>query len=92
MNVTEGLGPTDLEGSNTFGGAVNFVSLRPTQDEHFAISGSVGFVRHVAEVGSMRPGTIGKLGYALAGANFQQGGQVNETDYVVYPRTTLPIY
>ena len=30
VNVTEGLGPTDSEGSNTFGGAVNLVSLRPT--------------------------------------------------------------
>ena len=36
VNVTEGLGPTDLEGSNTFGGAVNFVSLRPTQEDHLA--------------------------------------------------------
>ncbi|MGR4063918.1 MAG: TonB-dependent receptor plug domain-containing protein, partial [Vulcanimicrobiaceae bacterium] len=29
-------------------------------------------------------GTIGKLAYALAGANFQQGGQVNQ-NYLVYP-------
>ncbi len=83
VNVTEGLGPTDLEGSNTFGGAVNFVSLRPTQDDHFAIFELGGLVRHAAKRGSMLTGTIGKLGYALAGDNFQQAGQVNQTDYVV---------
>ncbi len=42
VNVTEGLGPSDSEISNTFGGAVNFVSLQPTQTSHFNFSGSVG--------------------------------------------------
>ncbi|MGR4065521.1 MAG: carboxypeptidase regulatory-like domain-containing protein, partial [Vulcanimicrobiaceae bacterium] len=42
INVTEGLGPADSEGSNTFGGAVNLVSLQTTQEEHFSLSGSLG--------------------------------------------------
>ena len=42
INVTEGLGPTDSLGSNTFGGAVNFVSLQPTQAEHFTLAGAMG--------------------------------------------------
>ncbi len=50
VNVTEGLGPTDLEGSNTFGGAVNFVSLRPTQDDHFEPFDLGRIVRHDAEL------------------------------------------
>jgi len=90
VNVTEGLGPTDLEGSNTFGGAVNFVSVRPTQDDHFAISTSAGSYG-TTQSWLNATGTIGKLGYALAGDNFQQAGYVNETDYVV-PANNLPIY
>ncbi len=90
VSVSEGLGPTDAEGSNTFGGAVNFVSLRPTQDDHVAFSGSVG------SYGSTQSwlnatGSIGKLGYALAGNDFQQGGQVDQYAWVV-PSNNLPIY
>ena len=90
VNVTEGLGPTDLEGSNTFGGAVNFVSLRPTQDEHYAFSSSVGSYG-TTQTWANATGTVGKLGYALAGDDFQQGGQVNQFDFVV-PANNLPIY
>ncbi|HZV76159.1 MAG TPA: TonB-dependent receptor, partial [Candidatus Babeliales bacterium] len=90
VNVTEGLGPTDLEGSNTFGGAVNFVSLRPTQDEHYAFSSSVGSYG-TTQSWANATGTVGKLGYALAGDDFQQAGQVNQFDLVV-PANNLPIY
>lgn len=90
VNVTEGLGPTDLEGSNTFGGAVNFISLRPTQDPHLSLSTSAG------SYGSTQSwinatGSIGKLGYALAGDDIQQIGQVNQWASVV-PANNLPIY
>ncbi len=90
VNVTEGLGPTDLEGSNTFGGAVNFVSLRPTQADHLNFSTSAGSYG-TTQTWLNATGTIGKLGYALAGDNFQQAGYVNEYDWVV-PSNNLPVY
>ena len=87
VSVTEGLGPTDLEGSNTFGGAVNFVSLRPTLDDHLNLSTSVGSYG-MSQSWINATGTIGKLGYAFAGDSYHQGGQVNENDWVVSRRTT----
>ncbi len=90
VNVTEGLGPTDSEGSNTFGGAVNLVSLRPTQEEHLNFSGSAGSYGST-QTWINATGSIGKLGYALAGNDYQQGGQVNQYSWVV-PSNNLPIY
>jgi outer membrane cobalamin receptor len=90
VNVTEGLGPTDEEGSNTFGGAVNFVSLRPTQQDHFAVSTSVGSYG-TTQSWLNATGSIGKLGYAIAGDDFQQSGQVNQYSYVV-PANNLPVF
>ncbi len=90
VDVTEGLGPMDLEGSNTFGGAVNFVSLRPTQDDHLNFSTSAGSYG-TTQSWLNATGTIGKLGYALAGDNFAQTGQANEYDWVV-PANNVPVY
>ncbi|HZY97003.1 MAG TPA: TonB-dependent receptor [Candidatus Cybelea sp.] len=90
ISVTEGLGPTDLEGSNTFGGAVNLVSVRPTLENHFSLSSSVGSFG-TTQNWLNATGTIGKLGYALAGNDYQQTGQVNENDWVV-PANNLPVY
>lgn len=90
ISVTEGLGPTDAEGSNTFGGAVNLVSLRPTELQHLAFSTSAGSYG-TTQSWLNATGTIGKLGYALAGNDYQQAGQVNEYDWVV-PANNLPIY
>lgn len=90
VSVTEGLGPSDLEGSNTFGGAVNFVSLRPTQDEHFNLSASAGSYG-TTQLWLNATGTIGKLGYALAGDDFQSGGYVSQYSSVV-PFNNLPTY
>lgn len=89
-NVSEGLGPMDLEGSNTFGGAVNFVSLRPTQQDHLNISSSVGSYG-TTQSWLNGTGTVGKLGYAFAWDNYQQQGQVDEFAFVV-PANNLPIY
>ena len=74
INVTEGLGPTDSEGSNTFGGAVNLVSLRPTLEDHAALTGSLGSYG-TSQAWFNATGTVGKLGYALAGNNYMQAGQ-----------------
>jgi outer membrane cobalamin receptor len=82
VSVTEGLGPFDSEGSNTFGGAVNFVSLRPTQDRHAAISGSIGSYG-TTQTWLNATGTAGKLGYAVAGDDYQSAGQTNQFAYVV---------
>ena len=90
INVTEGLGPTDAEGSNTFGGAINFVSLQPTLQNHFSLSGSLGSY-DTSQAWLNATGTLGKLGYALAGNNYQSFGQVDQTSYVV-PFNNTPIY
>jgi outer membrane receptor protein involved in Fe transport len=90
INVTEGLGPSDSLGSNTFGGAVNFVTLRPTQAEHFTLSGSLGSY-DTSNVFLNATGSIGKLGYAFAGSNYEQGGQVNANVYVT-PLNNQAIY
>jgi outer membrane cobalamin receptor len=90
VNVTEGLGPTDSNGSNTFGGAINFVSLRPTQEDHFNLSGAFGSF-DTTQTWLNATGTIGKLGYAIAGNDYQQAGQVNQYAEVV-PANNLPIY
>jgi outer membrane cobalamin receptor len=90
VNAVEGLGPTDSEGSNTFGGVVNFVSLRPTQQDHLSLSSSIGSFG-TTQSWINATGTIGKLGYALAGNDYQQAGQTNEFDWVV-PANNLPVY
>lgn len=87
INVTEGLGPADSVGSNTFGGAVNLVSLRPTQEEHFNLSGALGSYG-TSQTWLNATGTIGKLGYALAGNNSQQAGQVDQYTWV-YPANNV---
>jgi outer membrane cobalamin receptor len=90
VNVSEGLGPTDAEGSNTFGGAVNFESLRPTQQDHINFSGSVGSYG-TTQSWLNATGTIGKLGYAFAGNDYHQGGQVDQYAWVV-PANNVPVY
>ena len=73
LNVTEGLGPQDSNGSNTFGGAINFISLRPTKDAHFAFSQGGGSWGQ-SEMWLNATGTKNKLGYAFALDNSQQSG------------------
>ncbi len=82
IDVTEGLGPEDSNGSNTFGGAINLVSLRPTKDPHYGFSLSGGSFGQ-SEAWFNATGTIGRLGYA--GALDDQ----NETGYV---NATVPLY
>jgi outer membrane receptor protein involved in Fe transport len=75
--VTEGLGPSDSEGSNTIGGAVNIISLRPTREAHSAFSLSTGsFGRNEAWYNTT--GTRGRLGYALALDDQQEHGYVDQ--------------
>jgi len=75
--ITEGLGPSDSEGSNTIGGAVNIISLRPTREPHSAFSLSTGsFGRNEAWYNTT--GTRGKLGYAFALDDQQEHGYVDQ--------------
>jgi outer membrane cobalamin receptor len=82
LNVTEGLGPEDSNGSNTFGGAINFVTLRPTQDPHYSFSEQAGSWG-ASELWLNATGTTKKLGYAFALDNSQQQG---------YGGGTVPLY
>ncbi len=65
VDVTEGLGPQDSEGSNTIGGAVNVISLRPTKLPHSAFSLSTGSFGR-SEGWTNFTGSQGRLGYAFA--------------------------
>ncbi len=78
VSVSEGLGPEDANGSNTFGGAINFVSLRPTLAPHSAYSLSAGSFGNT-EGWFNATGSHGRLGYALAADDQNQAGYVNQT-------------
>ncbi|MBV8489990.1 MAG: TonB-dependent receptor [Candidatus Eremiobacteraeota bacterium] len=87
VDVIEGLGPADSEGSNTFGGAVNLVSLQPTQTDRASLSTSIGsYGTSMSWLNAT--GTAGKIGYALAGSNFQSAGQTDRTA-LVYPQNDI---
>lgn len=77
VDVTEGLGQSDNEGSNTIGGAVNIISLRPTRTPHSAFSLSTGSFGR-SEAWYNTTGTQSKLGYALAFDDQQEHGYVDQ--------------
>ncbi len=78
VDVTEGLGPEDANGSNTFGGAIDLLSLRPTIQPHYAASLSGGsFGRSEAWLNAS--GTRGRLGYAAALDDQHEAGYVDQT-------------
>lgn len=81
IEVSEGLGPIDLQGSNTFGGEVNLLSLRPTLEPHDAASLSFGsYGRSEGWVNAT--GTEGNLGYAFALDDTQEHGYIDQGDIV----------
>jgi len=77
VNITEGLGPKDLNGSNTIGGGVNILSLAPTRPSHNAFSLSGGSFG-ASEGWYNATGTRGRFGYAIALDDQQEQGYVNE--------------
>lgn len=81
VDVTEGLGPEDTNGSNTFGGAIDFISLEPTQVPHqtFSLSGG-SFGQTETFINST--GSQDRLGYALALDDRNEAGYVNESAVV----------
>ena len=84
VNVTEGLGPEDANGSNTFGGSINLVSLRPTLDPHFSFQESLGSFGQ-SEQWLNGTGTHDKLGYAFALDNQNTAGYTNEYQTLYTP-------
>jgi outer membrane receptor protein involved in Fe transport len=78
LDVTEGLGPEDSNGSNTFGGAIDLVSLQPTRDPHLAVALSGGSFGR-SEAWFNATGTQGRLGYAAALDDQHESGFVNAT-------------
>ncbi len=89
VSVTEGLGPADTEGSNTIGGAVNIISLRPTREPHSAFSFSTGSFG-ASEGWLNATGTTGRLGYALAFDDQQERGYVNQDNLLCVSATEDP--
>ena len=77
VDLTEGLGPADLEGSNTIGGAVNVVSLHPTQQPHAGFSLSAGSFGR-SEGWFNATGMQDRFGYALALDSQNETGYVNQ--------------
>ena len=64
-DVVFGSGATGLFGATTIAGAVNFLTINPTQGNHFSVTQGVGS-DNKAMTGLLGTGTIGKLGYAIA--------------------------
>ncbi|MDP9018682.1 MAG: TonB-dependent receptor, partial [Candidatus Eremiobacteraeota bacterium] len=98
VDVTEGLGAKDLNGSNTIGGGVNILSLRPTKAPHNAFSLSTGSFG-ATEGWYNLTGTRGRFGYALALDDQQEQGYVNQDSLfctanpcVAGPGNTEPIH
>lgn len=77
VDITEGLGPSDSEGSNTIGGAVNIISLQPTRTPHNAFSISTGSFGST-DAWYNTTGSSGRFGYALALDDQQQHGYVDQ--------------
>lgn len=78
VDVSEGLGPEDSNGSNTFGGSINFVSLQPTVTPHFNFQESAGSFGQ-SELWLNATGTHDRLGYAFALDNQHMAGYTSQT-------------
>src|SRR6202041_2570020 len=73
VNVTYGSGAQGLFGSDTIGGAVNFVTINPTAKPQFSFQQQVGGFG-ILSTGITATGTLGNLGYAFAGGRLGEYG------------------
>jgi len=64
-DVVFGSGATGLFGATTIAGAVNFLTINPTPQNHLSVTQGVGNNNKLM-TGLLGTGTIGKLGYAVA--------------------------
>jgi len=77
IDVSEGLGPEDTRGSDTIGGEINLVSLRPTAKAQRMLRLSAGsFGTTTAEINAT--GRVSRFGYALALGSAHSGGYVHD--------------
>jgi hypothetical protein len=65
VSVTYGSGAQGLYGSDTIGGAVNFLTINPTVTPHESVQQQIGGFG-IRSTGITATGTVDKLGYALA--------------------------
>jgi outer membrane receptor protein involved in Fe transport len=65
VNVTYGSGAQGLFGSDTIGGAVNFVTISPTAKPQFSVQQQIGGFG-ISSTGITATGALGKVGYAVA--------------------------
>ncbi len=65
VDVTYGSGAQGLFGSDTIGGAVNFITLDPTAKPHYSVQQQIGGFGTLS-TGFTATGTLNKLGYAFA--------------------------
>jgi outer membrane receptor protein involved in Fe transport len=73
IDVTYGSGAQGLYGSDTIGGAVNFVTLSPTLTPQFSFQQQFGGFG-ISSTGIAATGTTGKLGYVFAGGRLGEYG------------------
>lgn len=65
VDVTYGSGAQGLFGSDTIGGAVNFITLDPTAKPHYSVQQQIGGFGTLS-TGLTATGTLNRLGYAFA--------------------------
>jgi outer membrane receptor for ferrienterochelin and colicin len=65
LDITYGSGAQGLFGSDTIGGAINYVTLTPTQQPHSSFQQQIGGFG-ILSTGATLTGTVDKLGYAFA--------------------------
>jgi outer membrane receptor protein involved in Fe transport len=73
VDVTYGSGAQGLFGSDTIGGAVDFVTISPTAKPQFTFQQQAGGFG-IRSTGITATGTAGKFGYALAGGRLGEYG------------------
>lgn len=73
VDVTYGSGAQGLFGSDTIGGAINFVTINPTAKPQFTFQQQLGGFG-IKSTGITATGTVGKFGYALAGGRLGEYG------------------
>lgn len=97
-DVVFGSGASGLFGATSIAGAVNFLTINPTLQNHFSVTQGVGS-NDKSMTGMLATGTIGKLGYAVAWGsqgttgNFP-GGYIQQTALlqtsVIHPGISAP--